>query len=140
MKKILVVEDNEMTIDIYKLIFKRFLPDVSVEYITNGEDAVERVTRNGFDLLIADYNLGDPKINGMDIARLTYPLGKPIIIVSGHKFKPKFILYFKYWDMLKKVSFINKPFKCKDLVCHIKRKLHQPCTPLDQMFNEIFNF
>jgi len=139
MKKVLVIEDNEMTVEIYKLIFGKYIPEVEVEYIDNGEEAVERVTKNGFDLLIADYNLGHPEINGMDIARLTYPLGKPIIIVSGHKFIPKLTLVLRYWDMINKVSFINKPFKIKNLISHIQKQLNRPTTSLTDMFDIITN-
>jgi len=137
MKNILVVEDNEMTIEIYKIIFKKYLKNVKAEYVTDAEKAIERVTKNNFDLLIADFNLGHKTINGMDIARLTYPLGKPIIIVSGHKIIPKLILWFKYIDMFNKVMFINKPFRCKTLIKGINQQLDIPCTPLNEMFNKI---
>ena len=139
MKKVVIVEDNEMTLDIYKLIFKKYIRNVDIECIQEAEKAIERVTKNQFDLLIADFNLGHPTINGMDIARLAYPLGKPIMIVSGHKFKPRMNLYFRYWDMFSRVTFLGKPFKCKDMVDCVNLLLDEDPVPLNIMFNKIIH-
>jgi CheY-like chemotaxis protein len=137
MKRVLIVEDNEMTLEIYKLIFEKYIPDVKVECIQDAEEGIERVTKNGFDLLIADYNLGHKTITGMDIARLAYPLGKPILIVSGHKITPKLSLIFRYWDMFNKVNFLGKPFRCKKLIAAVNKQLEKEPVPLSEMFQKI---
>ena len=136
-KRVIIVEDNEMTMEIYKIIFNKYIPSVEIEYINNAEDGLERVTRNNFDLLITDYNLKNDKINGMDIARLAYPLGKPILLASCHRFLPRLTLWLKYWDMWSRIKFIDKPFKMKQMVKDIKEQLKKETIPLDQMFHKL---
>jgi DNA-binding response OmpR family regulator len=136
-KRVLVVEENEMTMSIYKLIFEKYIPDVEVECINNANDGLERVTRNNFDLLIVDYNLKHKDINGVDIARLAYPLGKPIMLASCHKIIPRMLLWCRYWDMCHRVKFIDKPFKMKEMVKSIKEQLKIDCIPLDVMFHKL---
>ena len=136
-KRVIVVEENEITMKIYKLIFEKYLPTVEVEYIDNAEEALERVTKNHFDLLITDYNLKHKHITGIDLARLVYPLGKPVMLASCHKFIPRLILWCKYWDMCYRVKFIDKPFMVKTMIKEIKKQLLIDTIPLDQMFEYI---
>jgi len=137
MKRILVIEENEMTMGIYKLIFDKYIPEVEIEYITDAEKGLERVTRNHFDLLITDYNLKNNNINGMDIARLAYPLGKPIMVASCHKIIPRLLLWIKYWDMCSRIKFIDKPFKMKEMVIAIRQQLETKTIPLNTMFHKL---
>jgi len=137
MKNIIVVDDNPVILEKYKSLFSKRLPDVTVEYYQNANDALERVTRNGFDLLIVDYNLGHKEINGMDIARLTYALGKPIFVISKHKIITKAIILCRYMDMLKTVTFIDKPVNDIKLIDKIKGSLSQPVNTLTNMFRAI---
>ena len=139
MKNIVVVEDNQVIVDKYKSLFSRQLPDVSVEYYLNANDALERVTQNKFDLLLVEYNLKDEKINGIDIARMSYALGKPIFIITKHRIVPKFIIFFKYFDMLGNVTFVNKPAQFEGLVDRISVALAKPQKSLTTMFQKITN-
>ena len=137
MKKILIIDENCLTLDIYKLIINERMPEVEIECISCPDKGIERVTKNGFDLLIVDFNLKHDSINGMDIARLAYPLGKPIILASGHKIIPRLTLWFRYLDMFSKVTFVNKPFKGKKLVASIIKQLNVETVPLSDMFHKI---
>ena len=136
-KRVIVVEENDITMKIYKLIFKKYLPTVDVEYITNAEEALERVTKNHFDLLITDYNLKHKDINGVDLARLVYPLGKPVMLASCHRIIPRMLLWLKYWDMCYRIKFINKPFEVKSMVKNIQKQLDKETIPLHTMFKHI---
>jgi len=139
MKNIVVVEDNQVIINKYKSLFSKELPNVSVEYYLNANDALERVTQNKFDLLLVKYNLKDEKINGIDIARMSYALGKPIFMITKHKIVPLFIIFFKYFDMFSNVTFINKPAQNKSLVDRISIALTKPQKSLSTMFHKITN-
>lgn len=137
MKKVLIVEDNEMTLEIYKLIFEKYIPEVQIECIQDAETGLQRVTKNGFDLLIVDYNLRCKDVNGIDIARVAYPLGKPIMVVSGHKITPKLAIVFKYWDMWSKVKFFGKPFRCKKFIKEVRKQLAKEPVSLTDMFHHL---
>jgi len=139
MKNIVVVEDNQVIVNKYKSLFSKELPNVSVEYYLNANDALERVTQNKFDLLLVKYNLKDEKINGIDIARMSYALGKPIFMITKHKIVPRFIIFFKYFDMFSNVTFINKPAQNKSLVDRISIALTKPQKSLSTMFHKITN-
>ena len=137
MKKILIIDENKLTLDIYKLIIEDQMVGTEVEYLSHPDEGIERVTKNGFDLLIVDFNLKHKNINGMDIARLAYPLGKPIILATGHKIVPRLILWFKYFDMIWRVKLLSKPFKSKNVVKCIEAQLDMETIPLSDMFHRI---
>lgn len=138
MKKILIIEENKITVDIYKILFSKYMKtEVELEIINDAEEGLNRVTKNGFDLLIVDFNLKNDNINGLDIARLAYPLGKPIVLASGHRFIPKFNLYFKYWDMISRVMLLHKPFKGRKTIRCIEKLLDEETISLNEMFHRI---
>ena len=138
MKNILIIEENPVTVDIYKIIFKKYLKEkVKIEVVTSAQKGLDRVTKNGFDLLIVDFNLKDEEINGLDIARLAYPLGKPIVLATGHKIMPRLTLYFKYWDMISNVKILNKPFKGRKIIDCINRLLDEETVSLEEMYQRI---
>ena len=138
MKKILIIEENEITVDIYKILFMKYMKEkVEIEIVNNAEEGLSRVTKNGFDLLIVDFNLKNENINGLDIARLAYPLGKPIVLASGHRFIPRITLYFKYWDMISRILLLHKPFKGRKTIKCIEKLLKNDTISLEDMYHRI---
>lgn len=63
MKKILLVEDDPMMVDIYTMGFKR--AGIELESVSDGEDAISRLKGENFDLLILDLVL--PRLTGFEI-------------------------------------------------------------------------
>ena len=115
-KNIILVCDDDKTLDLYKQIIKRMFPLYNYEIFNNAEDVLKRISRNGFDLLITDYKFDGSSINGLDVARMTWPLGKPVILISCHKWLINFKLFFKYRDMKDRVYLILKPVKLLKII------------------------
>ncbi|MDH5380900.1 MAG: response regulator [Cyclobacteriaceae bacterium] len=62
--KILYVEDD--SINIY--VMKRFLKiDFEIEVSVDGEEAIEVLKSNTFDLILMDINLGNGKMDGIEV-------------------------------------------------------------------------
>ncbi len=80
MKNILIIDDNEDTL----AIFKQLLLDEGYRVSTadNGKTGVELFKRQSFDLVITDLNM--PEMNGLDvIKRINNTIKVPIILMSS---------------------------------------------------------
>jgi two-component system alkaline phosphatase synthesis response regulator PhoP len=81
MKRVLIIEDDMMIVELLKI----HLEDLScqVSSMQNGKEAVELVARNSFDLIILDLML--PGMNGMEICRRVRLSGNltPIMILTA---------------------------------------------------------
>jgi signal transduction histidine kinase/CheY-like chemotaxis protein len=79
---ILVADDNFINQKVAKSIFKNL--GFEVEFASDGNEALERVKTNGFDIVFMDLNM--PEMDGfqasMEIRRLGYKL--PIVAMTGH--------------------------------------------------------
>lgn len=78
-RKILVVEDEELLVD----VLRRTLSDLLVEVATDGKEAWQKLNEETYDLLIADLNI--PGIHGRDLLRMMLDKGidVPTLIISG---------------------------------------------------------
>lgn len=65
-KRVLVVDDNEVNI----LIAKRFLSKwgLTIDFATNGEDAINKIVENVYDLVFMDIRM--PGIDGFDTTKI----------------------------------------------------------------------
>lgn len=113
MKNILVVEDDKLTIDFYKIILKR--TGYNPIFAEDGEKILSLLGEGGIDLIIMDINLKNTYLAGekFDGIRLSELIkddsrfsGIPIIIVTAYT--PD-ILRKKYGNDLKADGFLNKP-------------------------------
>ena len=77
-KKVLVVEDNKIN----QMITKKMLENKEIicELIDNGEDAVEMIRNNGYDLVLMDVHL--PGINGTIATERIRTFNKSIPIIA----------------------------------------------------------
>lgn len=119
-KKILVVEDNEVNLELFKL----FLMDVHLaECARNGIDALKQLEKDKFDLILMDINLG-VGLNGIDVAKeILSKYGSsapPMIAVTGYAMGGD-------KDTLLSVGFsgyLSKPFGREALLNEIDRIFH----------------
>lgn len=92
-KRVLIVEDKPQAARLFKLAFRELDKSISVETVTDGEQAVERLQQreNGVseplpDLVILDLDL--PKLNGIQVLRRVREDDRhadlPIVICSQH--------------------------------------------------------
>ncbi|MBA3682993.1 MAG: response regulator [Bacteroidetes bacterium] len=59
---ILIVEDNELDILVLKVLLERHF---NLYIVSNGQDAVNAAREFDFDVVLADINLGDPNMDGV---------------------------------------------------------------------------
>ena len=116
MKKVLIVDDEE--------VVRRTLRDslrvlaVEVHEAEDGQQALELALQEDFDLVISDYMM--PRLDGLELAaecRRKKP-ALPFIIVSGHSLANL--------DRLDEVYFLQKPFRCQDLLNLVRYILDLP--------------
>ena len=59
---ILIVEDNELDMLVLKVLLERHF---NLFIVTNGQEAIKATAEFDFDVVLADINLGDPKMDGV---------------------------------------------------------------------------
>ena len=76
---VLIVEDAPVRVK--KLI--RFIPDSQCVHVSKGEQAVEILGKETFDLVFLDFDLAGT-LNGLDVARAIRQLGhRPVVVVHA---------------------------------------------------------
>ena len=84
MKKVLIIEDEEPI----RRVLKRILNDERTDFIIseaiNGNDAIEKLSKNNFDLAICDIKM--PKKDGLDVLKfaINKHISTPFIMLTGH--------------------------------------------------------
>ena len=84
MKKVLIIEDEEPI----RRVLKRILNDERTDFIIseaiNGNDAIEKLSKNNFDLAICDIKM--PKKDGLDVLKfaINKNISTPFIMLTGH--------------------------------------------------------
>lgn len=83
-RKVLVVNDDEDLISMFKFLFKS--PDVQVLEASNVRSAIEHFHEGKPDMILADINLGEGKPDGYELLRTIREKDKsvPFYIVSGY--------------------------------------------------------
>ncbi len=59
---ILIVEDNELDMLVLKVLLERHF---NLYIVSNGQEAINAAKEFDFDVVLADINLGDPKMDGV---------------------------------------------------------------------------
>ena len=81
--RVLLVEDKEDQAELLQIRMRRFDPRFAVMSVGDGEQALEALETEPFDLVILDYDL--PGMNGIEILEKINESGRrlPVIIVTG---------------------------------------------------------
>ena len=120
MKKILIVEDNELNMKLFNdiLVYQNYEVDKALD----GEEAYEKIKNNLYDLIILDIQL--PKLSGFELLEKfkneEFKIPE-VIIVSAYAMdsdKQKALAYGIN-------SYITKPIDINNFVKTIKMKLGQ---------------
>ena len=121
MIKILIIEDEELVAEIIKDFIKGEI-EVTFDNAKTAEEGLDPTKKNQYNLIIADYIL--PKMNGADFAKIVREEGiaenTPIVFVTGSLESCKGSV-----PSLNNVSFIEKPWKVRDLI-------HEVCSKVDR--------
>jgi len=107
-KRILICDDEEGVRESLKLILE---DDYALDFAENGIEAISKVKKNTFDLVILDIKM--PKISGLEVLKelkKVSPLAK-VMIASGYKSVEAASEAVKYGA----VDYIVKPFDTSDV-------------------------
>ena len=124
---VLVVEDNETNAIVVETYLQRMGHDVSVA--TTGEEALERLRREGFDVVLMDISL--PGIDGVEATRRIHEMtdenkrSVPIIAMSAHVFENETALVLDAGMD----SFLGKPVdpeRLADMLSRVGRRKSAP--------------
>lgn len=107
-QSILIVDDEEIIRD----FLSEVLEDYDISMACDGDEAIEKLKKRSFDLVITDLRM--PKVPGEEVvkaARELYPNAK-VIVISG---------YSSLYTVSQSVShgacaFLSKPFSIKELM------------------------
>jgi DNA-binding NtrC family response regulator len=119
--KILIAEDEEITLK--HLIYTLQAEGYTVTGVNNGTDALKKIKKEEFDILIADIKM--PGIDGFTLlteVKDKYPSTEVIIITGFGSIKSAV-------EAMKKGAFdyITKPFNLDELVLKIKKIEEKKC-------------
>lgn len=113
---VLLVEDNEFNRMVAEDTLRRLLPDIKIDIAENGEEAIDKVRENDYDLVLMDIQM--PVMNGVDATRFIRSRlsGKKkdvqIIAMTANVLQEDVQRYFDVGMN----AYISKPFKTDDLL------------------------
>jgi DNA-binding response OmpR family regulator len=126
-KKILIVEDEETIATLEKEILEG--EGFEVEVTKDGEEGLERIKKNGYDLIISDFQM--PRMKGdefyLKVRNLSQGLEKRIIFVSGSTN-----------DFIESTGnrFLAKPFSIQQLLQTVRESVtHMEAKPKAKKIN-----
>lgn len=110
--QIVVIDDDEKVIDIYKMFFQEMDSSLAVEYANDGITGLLKIGTSKATIVLLDIEM--PKMNGIEVCKKILAdsslSGIIIIIVTGYLSK-----YRDELDELGITAIIEKPFKPSDL-------------------------
>lgn len=113
--KILIIDDEELICWSLKKVFEKEKYSVNCAY--TGDDALQRLNENGYDVVITDLKLPDTK--GLEIVKKIKALSgdTSVIVMSSYISEPVIMD-----DIMKQGVFrcVNKPFEINDIICDVK--------------------
>lgn len=122
MKKILIVEDEpSMRLGLKdNLEFESY----EVELAINGEEGLQKITNNTFDLIILDVMM--PKMSGFDVCKAVRKMGvlTPIIFLTAKSEEIDKVLGLE----LGADDYLTKPFSLRELIARVKAILRRSAT------------
>lgn len=114
-KSILVVDDEE----IIREFLSEVLEDYSISLATDGDEAIEKIKEQRYDLVITDLRM--PRVSGEEVVRFardTYP-GSKVIVISGYSS----LATVSQTVQNGACAFLAKPFSIKELLQSVERAL-----------------
>ena len=118
-KKILYVDDEESIRNLMNEYLFMFGFEVTIA--VEGNDALDKVSKNQFDLIITDINMPNG-MGGIEFINNLYKLQSkvPIFAVSGHIKNSEYVK-----DLPTEITFLEKPFSLETLLTTINKQFEK---------------
>lgn len=125
--KILLAEDNEFNQLVAVETIRQKLPDVDIDIVQNGKEALAQCAGSRYDVILMDVHM--PEMDGVEatvaIRELPAPAcDTPIIAMTANVF-PEDVKH--YFDVGMN-EYISKPFRLEDLLIKLNAVILQPGT------------
>ena len=120
-KKVLVVDDNEMNLEVVKGLLKR--TKIQVDLAESGQECLEKTREKQYDLILMDIQL--PGINGYEATTRIYSLNRkdlrkiPVIAMTANAFEADREKAF----LTGMSEHLSKPIDEKTLISTIKKNI-----------------
>lgn len=113
---ILLVEDDEATIEAIELCFQIYCPEAVIVPAQSGRKAMKILENQNIDLVLVD--LGLPDVEGIELIKRIRKLSDvPVIIVSA-RYNPDILSEAYYLGVH---EYIDKPFNNKHLINRVRK-------------------
>ncbi len=121
MRKILVVDDDDMNLKMAEFILKKDMKDIEVLLADSGMKAIDAMQREKFDLVLLDFQM--PMMNGLktlEIIRKREAMkDTPVIFLTAASDRDTVVKA----GMMGVQGYIKKPFMPKDLIDRVSQTL-----------------
>jgi FOG: CheY-like receiver len=121
---ILLVEDNEFNQIVAEETLKNSLPDIRIDIANNGEEAIEKLRQNDYDMILMDIQM--PVMDGITTTkyiRQEMPENKrhiKIVAMTANVLQDDVKRYFD----IGMDAYISKPFQLDDLLLTMSQQMH----------------
>jgi DNA-binding NtrC family response regulator len=125
MKRILVIDDDRASLGLLRELFKS--QGWHAETAQTPERALELASREKFDLLLSDINLG-AEMSGIDLLRRLRD-SCPVILITGYGALDTTVAAAREgaWDI------VSKPFKPQELIALVRRALESKSSEAEEI-------
>lgn len=112
-KSILVVDDEDSISQMMCEMITRKFSNVSVESVSSGEEALEKIKSVNYDLILLDINLGDESINGLEVLKRIKEIRpkQKVYMITGYTIEEETEKIVKN----NALGILHKPFKLNSL-------------------------
>jgi len=120
-KNILVIDDDKLICKvIYDIITKKF-SSISVETVDNGNEALEKIKSNNYDLIFLDINLGNERASGLEILKKIKNINaeQNVYMITGYSVEDETEQIIRD----NSIGLLYKPFRLSELVKIIQKFL-----------------
>lgn len=122
MKKILLIEDTPVLRELFKMILSR---EFSVVAAATGQEALEALRSQSFDLVLSDFHL--PDMTGADVYRLQAGDRPPWMAISASESEAEF----QEWVQREGIPYLTKPCPAALLRSCVRQQLSRPGIPAE---------
>ena len=120
MKRVLIIDDDELQLDYIRALFSRFFPKVKLDCANTFSKGISLLSKNYYSLIILDLMLPDKSVLGV-LSEINTENKVPILVLSGREELSKNEEWQYY--LLDSTDFVSKEIKPADLAKLISTKL-----------------